>query len=262
MRYLVKVSYNGLRFHGFQSQKKERTVQDEIEKVLKKMHKSFIRIHPAGRTDAGVHALEQYFHFDSHIELAEEKWKYAMNSGLPDDILVRAVTQINEDYHVRYHSSGKAYRYKIYQGADRNPFLDGLKVHYPYQLDEYKMKDVMQKFIGTHDFTSFSSAKAAIENKVRHIYRFDLIKTEDGYDFLIIGSGFLYNMVRILVAYVLEVGRGRWDGEKTEEIFQAKDRKRVPKTAPAEGLYLEYVFLTKNTLLNRLEEIENKHEKH
>ncbi|WP_020006839.1 tRNA pseudouridine(38-40) synthase TruA [Salinicoccus albus] len=262
MRYLVKVSYNGRQFHGFQSQKKERTVQDEIEKALKRMHKVFIRIHPAGRTDAGVHALEQYFHFDSHIELAGEKWKYAMNSGLPDDILVKSVTQIEEDYHVRYHSHGKAYRYKIYQGEDRNPFMDGLKLHYPYPLDEYRMKEVMRKFTGTHDFTSFSSAKSAIEDKVRHIYQFDLIKTTDGYDFLIIGSGFLYNMVRILVAYVLEVGQGRWNGENTEAIIQAKDRKLVPKTAPAEGLYLECVFLTRAALSDRLEEIENKDEKH
>ncbi|WP_411843292.1 tRNA pseudouridine(38-40) synthase TruA [Salinicoccus sp. HZC-1] len=262
MRYLVKVSYNGNKFYGFQYQKNARTVQDEIERVLNRMHKEFVRIHPAGRTDAGVHAVEQYFHFDSGIDIPADKWKFAMNSGLPADILVREVQRISDDYHVRFHSSGKAYRYRIYQGKDRDPFQNGLKVHYPYPLDEQKMRDAMQYFTGTHDFTSFSSAKTAIENKVRHIYRFDLIKTEDGYDFVIIGSGFLYNMVRILVAYVLEVGQGRWDGARTPEILKAKDRKRVPKTAPAEGLYLERVFLNREALEKTLEEMKNGLEKH
>ncbi len=262
MRYLVKVSYNGIHFYGFQYQKDARTVQDEIERVLNRMHKDFVRIHPAGRTDAGVHAIEQYFHFDSHIDIPEDKWKYAMNSGLPADIRVHGVQRISDDYHVRFHSCGKAYRYRIYQGDDKDPFQNGLKVYYPYALDEEKMRRAMGYFIGTHDFTSFSSAKTAIENKVRHIYRFDLIKTEDGYDFVIVGSGFLYNMVRILVAYVLEVGQGRWDGSKTPEILKARDRKRVPRTAPAEGLYLERVFLDEKALEDTLEEMKNNLEKH
>src|SRR5699024_1263377 len=262
MRYLVKVSYNGSRFHGFQYQKDERTVQDEIEQVLRRMHKEFVRIHPASRTDAGVHAIEQYFHFDSHIGIPGDKWKFALNSGLPKDILVREVTEISDEYHVRYHSKGKAYRYRVYQGEDRNPFQDGLKAFYPYALDEQRMRETMQHFIGTHDFTSFSSAKSEIENKVRHIHRFDLIRTEDGFDFVIIGSGFLYNMVRILVAYVLEVGQGRWDGTKTPEIIGARDRKLVPKTASAEGLYLERVFLDEKALQETLLEMKNNLEKH
>ncbi|AKG73008.1 tRNA pseudouridine(38-40) synthase TruA [Salinicoccus halodurans] len=262
MRYLVKVSYNGSKFSGFQYQKDARTVQNEIESVLNRMHKEFVRIHPAGRTDAGVHALEQYFHFDSHIDIPGDKWKFALNSGLPEDILIHEVREIDEDYHVRFHSKGKTYRYKIYQGTNRDPFQHGLKVYYPYQVDEQKMRDAMQYFIGTHDFTSFSSAKSEIENKVRHIHRFDLIKTEEGFDFVITGSGFLYNMVRILVAYVLEVGQGRWDGGRTPEILEAKDRKHVPRTAPAEGLYLERVFLNEKALEETLQEMKNNLEKH
>lgn len=262
MRYLVKVSYNGSKFYGFQYQKKARTVQDEIERVLNRMHKKFVRIHPAGRTDAGVHATEQYVHFDSNIDIPEDKWKFAINSGLPADILIHRVQKIDDDYHVRFHSKGKAYRYRIYQGADKDPFQNGLKVYYPYSIDEHKMRDTMQYFIGTHDFTSFSSAKSEIENKVRSIHRFDLVKTEDGYDFVIVGSGFLYNMVRILVAYVLEAGQGRLDGSRIPEIMEAQDRKYVPRTAPAEGLYLERVFLSQESLEKTLEEMKNNFEKH
>lgn len=262
MRYLAKVSYNGIKFYGFQYQKNARTVQNEIESALNRMHKEFVRIHPAGRTDAGVHAIEQYFHFDSHIDIPEDKWKFALNSGLPADILIHEVHKISEDYHVRFHSKGKAYRYRIYQDKNRDPFQNGLKVHYPYPLDEQKMREVMQYFVGVHDFTSFSSAKSEIENKIREIHRFDLIRTEDGYDFVIVGSGFLYNMVRILVAYVLEIGQGRWNGARTLEIIEAKDRKRVPKTAPAEGLYLERVFLTTASLEEALEEMKINLEKH
>src|SRR5699024_6852794 len=257
MRYLVKVSYNGSRFYGFQYQKDARTVQDEIEQVLRRMHKKFIRIHPASRTDAGVHAIEQYFHFDSHIDIPGDKWKFALNSGLPKDILVREVREISEDYHVRYHSKGKAYRYRIYQGTDRDPFQEGLKVFYPYALDERRMRETMQYFTGTHDFTSFSSAKSEIEHKVRHIHRFDLISTEAGDDFVIIGSVFLYTMVTILVAYALEVGQSRWDGARTPERLAARDRKLVPNTAPDAGLYLERVFLDEKILGETLQEMTN-----
>lgn len=244
MRYLVRISYNGAGFNGFQYQMEGRTVQGEIEKIINRMHKTPVRIHPAGRTDSGVHAIEQYFHFDSELDIPVSRWQYALNSAMPEDIAVHEVTTISPDYHIRHHSRGKAYRYRIYQGSVRDPFEKGLRVHYTYDLDEVKMQEAMQHFVGIHDFTSFTSAKSPIENKVRQIYRFDLIRTEKGYDFLIIGSGFLYNMVRILVAYVLEVGQGRWDGARTPEVIAAKDRTMVPKTAPPEGLYLERVFLS------------------
>ncbi|GAA3719684.1 tRNA pseudouridine(38-40) synthase TruA [Salinicoccus jeotgali] len=255
MRYLVKISYNGSQFNGFQYQLEGRTVQGEVEKILGRMHKKPVRIHAAGRTDSGVHAREQFFHFDSDLKIPETKWQHALNSAMPDDIAIHEVQGINSAYHVRYHSHGKIYRYRIYQGAVRDPFEKGLKTYYPYAVSESKMRQAMSHFVGTHDFTSFSSAKSPIENKVRHIYGFELIKTDNGYDFLIIGSGFLYNMVRILVAYVLEVGQGRWEAEKTPAIIAAKDRTLVPKTAPAEGLYLERVFLDEKTRNEALENL-------
>ena len=240
MRIMLKMSYNGKDFHGFQYQHNYRTVQGVIEAVLTKMHKSEVRIHPASRTDRGVHALEQYCHFDTSLNLTTDKWHYVLNRNLPDDIGITSVTVIPDDFHVRYHSQGKTYRYSIYTSDAVNPFFHGLKTHYPHKLDKARMREAMAPFLGTHDFTSFSSAKAEIVNKVRTITELRIEETHDGFDFVITGSGFLYNMVRIIVAYIVEVGAERRAPE-TGEIIRQKDRTIVPRTAPAEGLYLEKV---------------------
>lgn len=244
MRILLKLSYNGKDFHGFQYQHHYRTVQGVIEKVLKKMHKTTVRIHPSSRTDRGVHATEQYCHFDTALNIPPDKWQYILNRNLPDDMNIDEVIEISKDFHSRFHSKGKTYRYKIYTTETVDPFYFGLKTHYPNQLDKEKMQAAMNPFIGTHDFTSFSSAKAEITNKVRTISDFRIEETPDGFDFVITGSGFLYNMVRIIVAYVVQVGAGKREAE-TEDIIAQQDRTIVPRTAPAEGLYLEKVYFDK-----------------
>lgn len=241
MRLFVKLQYNGREFHGFQYQHDYRTVQGEIEEMLKKMHQAFIRIHPASRTDSGVHALEQCIHFDTSLNIPTERWLFILNRNLPDDILITSVTEVPETFHARYNTTGKTYRYKIYTTKDKNPFYTGLKTHHPASLNKEKMIEAMMPFIGTHDFTSFSSAKGATKSKVREITDFHLVETEDGFEFVITGSGFLYNMVRIIIAYVLEVGELKRPGE-TLDIINQKERTIVPKTAPSEGLYLERVY--------------------
>lgn len=243
MRVLVNISYNGKDFSGFQYQHDFRTVQGTIEKQLKRMHKEFVRISASSRTDAGVHALDQYFHFDTTIDIPPEKWKFILNRAMPKDIFIKSAAIASDDFHSRFDAQGKTYRYKVYTG-DKNPFYDGLKVHYPYDLNIETMQQATTPFIGTHDFTTFSSAKGEIKNKVRTIKNFEVIKTDDGFEFLITGTGFLYNMVRILAAYVLECGRGIRTPD-TLNMIAAKDRTIIPKTAPAEGLYLEKVWYEK-----------------
>lgn len=243
MRVLVNISYNGKDFSGFQYQHDFRTVQGTIEKQLKRMHKEFVRISASSRTDAGVHALDQYFHFDTTIDIPPEKWKFILNRAMPKDIFIKSAAIASDDFHSRFDAQGKTYRYKVYTG-DKNPFYDGLKVHYPYDLNIESMQQAMAPFIGTHDFTTFSSAKGEIKNKVRTIKNFEVIQTDDGFEFLITGTGFLYNMVRILAAYVLECGRGIRTPD-TLNMIAAKDRTIIPKTAPAEGLYLEKVWYEK-----------------
>lgn len=243
MRLLVNISYNGRNFSGFQYQHDYRTVQGTVEKQLTRMHKTFTRIHASSRTDAGVHALEQFFHFDTPLDIAPDKWKFILNRAMPDDIHIKEITIVADDFHSRFNAVGKTYRYKVYT-SDLNPFYDGLKTHYPYALNLGDMEKAMVPFIGTHDFTTFSSAKAEIKNKVRKITNFEVFETADGFEFTITGTGFLYNMVRIIIAYVLEVGRGI-RAEDTLNMIAAKDRTLIPKTAPAEGLYLEKVSYEK-----------------
>lgn len=247
-RILLQLSYNGAGFQGFQIQNEGRTVQYELERILKRMHKDFVRIHPSSRTDKGVHALMQYVHFDTPLILTTDKWQHAFNSALPDDIYINQVTKINTDFHSRYDCVGKAYRYKVYRAPHRDVLKRGIETHITESLDTVKMNEAAQYFLGTHDFTSFCSAKTEIENKERTIYKFEVTETEAGYEFFVIGSGFLYNMVRIMVHFLMDVGRGKREGAEIPDIITASDRTKAGKTAPAEGLYLEKIYLSPEEL--------------
>ncbi|MBI5973401.1 tRNA pseudouridine(38-40) synthase TruA [Staphylococcus caledonicus] len=249
MRILVNISYQGNQFLGFQIQQQGRTVQQQFEKILKRMHRRHVRIHPSSRTDRGVHAYEQYFHFDTDLNIAPKQWKYAMNSALPDDIYVNDVQEVSDDFHCRYDCVGKRYRYKVYQSEHRNPFESGLKTFIKEDLDLNRMNQAAQYFIGTHDFTGFCSQKTEVESKERTLYQSEIIKTAKGFDYIVTGSGFLYNMVRVLVAFLIEVGKGKRQPEEVQQLLVEKNRDNVPFTAPAEGLYLEKIYLDPEALV-------------
>lgn len=242
-RIKCTVSYDGTNFQGFQVQPEGRTVQGEIEHVLKKMHKGEnIRIHASGRTDRGVHAKGQVFHFDTPLSLTEEQWKRALNSQLPQDIVIRSTEFVSEDFHARFSCVAKEYRYIILYQEERDPFLVNYTHHHPYPLDLQKIEEAMKYFLGTHDFTSFSSAKTEIHDRVRTIDLFKLQRENNKLIFRIRGDGFLYNMVRIIVGTLLDVGSGKIEPEKIPEIFAAKDRTRAGKTISPNGLYLWKVY--------------------
>jgi tRNA pseudouridine38-40 synthase len=249
MRVLVNISYLGTHFMGFQIQQHERTIQQQFERILKRMHKRPIRIHPTSRTDRGVHAYEQFFHFDTELNITPEKWRYAMNSALPNDILVKAVSFVDDSFHCRYDCVGKSYRYKAYVAEERDPFQSGLRTHIKETLNYDKMNEAAAKFIGTHDFTGFCSQKTEVDSKVRTIYQSEIIQTEDGFDYVVTGSGFLYNMVRVLVAFLVEVGKGHRSPEEVPSLLEARDRSNVPFTAAADGLYLEHIYLSEQSLI-------------
>ena len=237
------VSYDGTNFHGFQIQPEGRTVQGEIERVLKKMHKGDdIRIYASGRTDAGVHAKGQVFHFDTSLSLTEEEWKRALNSQLPNDIVIREIKTVSQAFHARFSAVAKEYRYIVLYQKERDPFLVNYTHHHPYRLDIDKIKEAMQHIIGTHDFTSFSSAKTEIVDRVRTIDLFQLYEDGNQLIFRIRGDGFLYNMVRIIIGTMLDVGSGKLEPDDIPKIFAVKDRTRAGKTISPQGLYLWKVF--------------------
>lgn len=236
MRYKCTVSYDGTNFHGFQVQDNLRTVQDEIEKVLKIITKVDTRIYPAGRTDTGVHAYAMVFHFDSDVIMKEWNMKNAINSRLPRDVYIKEVEHVSDDFHSRFSKHTKEYHYVI----DLNEF-DPLKGNYRYfyrhKLDVKKIIDALDVFIGEHDFKAFTK-NHKMENTVRHIYSIEHMFENNVLTLKFKGNGFLHNMIRIIVAMLIEVGNNRLDKKDLIDIMNSKNRKLAPKTAPANGLYL------------------------
>lgn len=242
-RYKCIISYDGTNFSGYQVQPNKRTVQSELEAGLAKLHKGQeVKVFASGRTDAGVHAKGQVIHFDSPLSIPVQRWPVALNSLLPEDLAVLSVEAVNETFHARFDAEGKEYRYFLYLGASRNPFKRNYAFHYPYPLDLDSMKLGARYLIGTHDFTSFCSAKTEVEDKVRTIKEINFSKDGELLTLQFIGNGFLYNMVRILVGTLLEVGAGERRPEEISELLVRKDRRLAGKTAPSHGLYLWKVF--------------------
>jgi tRNA pseudouridine38-40 synthase len=242
-RYKCIISYDGSGFSGYQVQPNKRTVQSQIESVLAKIHKgSVVKIAASGRTDAGVHAKGQVIHFDSALSLPEDKWELALNSMLPEDISVLSVEKADSAFHVRFDASGKEYRYFLYQSPKRDPFQRNYAYHYPYPLNLAVMRKACTFLLGTHDFSSFCSARTEVEDKVRTIETIEISQDGDRISFRFIGNGFLYNMVRILVGTLIEVGSGKRQPEERVGILEKRDRRYAGKTAPGQGLYLWKVF--------------------
>lgn len=243
MRYKCICSYDGTLFHGFQVQGELRTVQGEIENVLKIIHKKPVTIFASGRTDTFVHAKGQVFHFDSDIVMKEWNMKNAINTRLPNDIYISDVEIVDDSFHSRFNAIKKEYHYKIALGE-----YDPLKRNYLFypsyprnKIDYQKMEEASKIFIGTHDFKSFTK-NHIIENTERTIYDLQFIYEDDVLVIKIIGNGFLHNMVRIIVGMLYEVGKGNLSKEDLMKVMDAKDRTKAPKIAPANGLYLYKVY--------------------
>jgi tRNA pseudouridine38-40 synthase len=242
-RIKCTIAYDGTHFSGYQIQPNHRTVQEEVETALKKLHKGQeVKIFASGRTDAGVHAKGQVLHFDTFLDIPVEKWAVALNSMLPGDISVLKAEMVKSNFHARFDAKGKEYRYFIYPSKHRDPFSRNYATMYPFLVNTESIREAMNSFLGTHDFTSFCSAKTEVEDKERTIYELELSEENGLLVFRFVGNGFLYNMVRIITGTLLEVGTGDRDASTISNILKMKDRSFAGKTAPAQGLYLWKVF--------------------
>ncbi len=238
-RIKCKVSYDGTHFSGYQVQPGARTVQGEIERVLTAMHKGNpVRITASGRTDAGVHARGQVFHFDSPLNIEPGKWKTALNAQLPADIVILDAGEAAPDFHARFNVTRKEYRYRILRSADRDVFRRHYTLYMPHDLDLAAVKSAIPYFIGTHDFTAFSSAKADVDSRVRTIYELELIEEADELIVRIAGNGFLYNMVRLIVGDLLRVGQGKLEPGDIGMMLREKERTQSGLNVSGAGLYL------------------------
>lgn len=242
-RYKITFAYDGTNFSGFQIQPQKRTVEQVLKNAVNKIAKHptpAIPVIGSGRTDAGVHALNQVAHFDLPYHLSNESMRKALNSLLPLDILVKKAELVDQSFHARYNAHRKTYRYRVDQGEFVNPFKRNYTAHYRLPVDLDLMRLAAKDIEGTHDFTSFVASGSQAKSNVRTvekivIYR-DEAQNEVIFDFT--GNGFLYNQVRIMVAFLLEIGSGQRPVSDVKRVLAAKDRTKARMTAPASGLYL------------------------
>lgn len=239
--YCLIVQYDGTNFFGFQSQKKERNVQDELEKAIIRLNSSvFLRVQPSGRTDAKVHALGQVVTFQSEKDFDKDYFLFSINRLLPDDIYVKDFKKVDLDFHPRYFAKGKHYQYRTNLG-EYNVFKANYELQYNKQLDLMAMQQASTCLLGKQDYRTFSSATVS-QDSVKDIFKIDF-KVED--NILIIdfyGSGFLRYMVRKLVRILLDVGEGKKTKADIQALLAKKDISAYSKIAPGCGLYLMEVY--------------------
>ena len=242
MRYLMTFSYDGTNYNGYQKQPNLITVQSVIEDALTKINSNNkVLIHASGRTDSKVHALNQKAHFDLNNKLECSKIKHSLNSLLPQDIYIKSVEEVDENFHARFDVIKKEYIYKINIG-EYNP----LEVNYVYQCNQPlnidKIKEALYLLEGQHDFSSFTTPEDNKVTYVRTIYKTEINKQDDILIIKFVGNGFLRYMVRNMVGLLIEIGLSKKEPSEVLRLFEVKDRKEAGITALPNGLYLSNVY--------------------
>lgn len=237
-RIKLVVAYDGTDYNGWQLQPGVRTIEGELNRCLSSLLSEKIQVIGASRTDSGVHALCNIAVFDTESRIPGEKIAYALNQRLPQDIRIRESCEVEKDFHPRHCNSRKTYEYRILNAPFPLP-TRRLYTYFTYvPLDTELMKQAASYLIGEHDFRSFCCVSAVVETTVRTILDISIEKEKDEISIKVCGTGFLYNMVRIIAGTLIEVGRGNCPPERMKDILEAKDRQAAGPTAPACGLTL------------------------
>lgn len=242
MRLLACVSYKGINYQGWQKQIDAPTVQNKIEAVLSKVLNQEINIYASGRTDAGVHAIHQYFHFDLDKDVDIGKLMYSTNCLLPKDIRINSLNQVADDFHARFSAKKKEYRYILNLKGD-NPFNYDLEAEIFLEIDDNLLNQSLELFVGKHNFQDFTSKEIDDDGFIREVYSASFVRDGDKLTISFIGNGFMRYQIRDMIGTALAVASGK---EKLEFIEQhlkdKKEREIVSYKAPAEGLYLWEVY--------------------
>lgn len=236
------VEYDGTDLAGWQRQTNGPTVQEHIETALAEMTEAHVTLFGASRTDAGVHALGQVAHFHTEADIPLHGFRRGLNAKLPASIAIIRAEEVPEDFHARFSSRGKHYRYRLLARQDRSPLHHRTAWHRPYPLDLAAMRDAAVHLVGEHDFSSFRAAGCQANSPVREIQAIEIDATRELVDIHVRGNAFLRNMVRIVAGTLVEVGEGRRDGAELPGVIERRQRTAAGQTAPAHGLCLVEVF--------------------
>lgn len=246
--WLLLLTFDGTCYHGWQVQPDSPTIQDTLEKAIQRLTGETVRVHGAGRTDSGVHALNYTANFaltSKNINTAE-KWRSALNAVLPDDIVVKAAQTASEDFHARHSAIGKLYRYLICNNSYHSPFAKYQSWLVSQTLDIKLMRQAAEVLTGEHDFSAFRAASCSSPNTVKNIRGISISKSLYDNSTLLIeieANSFLQHMVRIITGTLVEVGQGRKNCDDVEKALKSGDRNLAGSTAPAHGLYaLEVIY--------------------
>jgi len=240
--FKITLAYDGTAYAGWQVQPGQATLQGVLETSLEKILGASVRVEGSGRTDAGVHALGQVASFRVETHLTAEVLLRALNGSTPHDVVVRAVEQVESQFHARRDARRKHYRYVIHNAAVADPFVRHYSWHVRLPLDERAMHEAAQALVGRHDFASYQTHGSERQTTVRTVERIEVarggVPEEHRLTFDVVADGFLYNMVRNITGTLVEVGRGvkpvAWPGQ----VLDALDRRAAGPTAPPQGLFL------------------------
>jgi len=235
MRYFLEVSYRGSHYSGFQSQKNANTIQTEVEKAFKVLLKEEIQLTGSSRTDTGVHALQNYFHFDTKSELSSQLL-YNLNAILPGDIAARNLHKVKDEAHCRFDATAREYKYYIYQ--KKNPFLEDNAYYYPYTMDLELMQKAATIIKEYSDFTSFSKRNTQVKSFTCDVQESHWTIEGECFVYHVKANRFLRGMVRALVATMLKVGRNKTNLDNFRTIIESQDCTLADFSAPPNGLFL------------------------
>ncbi len=242
MRVLITVSYLGTRYVGWQFQENGISVQETVEKALAQVLGQSVRVTGASRTDSGVHALGQRAHFDTEASIPPERYPFVLNRYLPEDVRVMRGQGVPEDFHARFAAREKTYTYRIYNAPHPSAITHAVSWHVPLPLDEKKMDRAVKSILGTHDFAAFAAAGGQAKTTQRRMLAASVERSGPMIALRITGTGFLYNMVRIIAGTLRDVGLGKLDEDCFDRALRSLDRLDLGVTAPPQGLELTRVL--------------------
>jgi len=238
MNVKIVLEYDGTDYSGWQRQKNAPTIQEVLETSISAITREKIQVIGSGRTDAGVHALEQVANFKTNTKIPIEKLPYAINSKLPEDIVVKDARIVPDNFHARFSAKSKIYAYTIYNAPFPSPIYRKHSLFIAMPLDVKSMTKAAISLTGVHDFSAFKASGSPVKSPIRHVMGIEVLKEGAFIKILIQANGFLYNMVRIMAGTLLEVGKGKTQPWEVASILLSRDRNRAGKTLPPHGLSL------------------------